>query len=201
MARREIIAVLSENRTSHAYTVCGQTGEFWNIINVTTCSNHYSLKGHSQHTVGRTTMESGKIAQYERSRPVYTVPRLRRLDASLSQRTPGFDPVPVHVKFVVDNVALGQVFLRVVPFSFASIFPLMLQTRLHFNLTLVRRTSGQAWGLSKIWRFGYQCSIKLRRYAFKGDILQKAKKSHCRPVYNSQLWKLFPMKFVATFKS
>lgn len=78
------------------------------------------------------------------------MPRLRPFDDSLSQRTSGFDPVPVHVKFVADNAALGQVFLRVVPFSLASIIPLMLQTRLHFNLTLIRRTSGQAWGLSDI---------------------------------------------------
>ena len=45
---------------------------------------------------------------------------------------------------------MGQVFLRVVPFSPSSVIPLMLQTRLHFNLTLIRRTSGQVWGLSDI---------------------------------------------------
>jgi hypothetical protein len=35
---------------------------------------------------------------------------LRRLVAGLSPRRPGFDPGPVHVGFVVDKVALGQVF-------------------------------------------------------------------------------------------
>jgi hypothetical protein len=44
------------------------------------------------------------------------VPRLRRLVAGLSPRRPGFDPGSVHVRFVVDKVALGQGFLRVVGF-------------------------------------------------------------------------------------
>jgi hypothetical protein len=38
------------------------------------------------------------------------VPWLRRLVAGLSPRRPGFDPGSVHVGFVVDKVALGQVF-------------------------------------------------------------------------------------------
>jgi hypothetical protein len=38
------------------------------------------------------------------------VPWLRRLVAGLSPRMPGFDPGSVHVEFVVDKVALGQVF-------------------------------------------------------------------------------------------
>jgi hypothetical protein len=37
------------------------------------------------------------------------VPWLRRLVAGLSPRRPGFDPGSVHVRFVVDKVALGQV--------------------------------------------------------------------------------------------
>jgi hypothetical protein len=38
------------------------------------------------------------------------VPWLRRLAAGLPPRRPGFDPGSVHVGFVVDKVALGQVF-------------------------------------------------------------------------------------------
>jgi hypothetical protein len=34
-----------------------------------------------------------------------------------SPRNPGFDPRSVHVRFVVDKVALGQVFPRVLRFS------------------------------------------------------------------------------------
>jgi hypothetical protein len=45
------------------------------------------------------------------------VPWLRRLVACLPPRRPGFDPGSVHVGFVVDKVALGQVFLRVLRFS------------------------------------------------------------------------------------
>jgi hypothetical protein len=45
------------------------------------------------------------------------VPLLRRLVAGLSQRRPGFDPRAVDVGFVVDKVALGQVFLKELRFS------------------------------------------------------------------------------------
>jgi hypothetical protein len=45
------------------------------------------------------------------------VPWLRRLAAGLPPRRPGFDLGSVHVGFVVDKVALGQVFLRVLRFS------------------------------------------------------------------------------------
>ena len=34
----------------------------------------------------------------------------RRLVAGISPRRPGFDPGPVHVGFMLDKVALGQVF-------------------------------------------------------------------------------------------
>jgi hypothetical protein len=44
------------------------------------------------------------------------VPWLRRLVAGFSPWRPGFDPWSVHVGFVVDKVALGQVFLRVAGF-------------------------------------------------------------------------------------
>jgi hypothetical protein len=45
------------------------------------------------------------------------VPWLRQLVAGFSSRSPGFAPGPVHMGFVVDKVALGQVFLRVLRFS------------------------------------------------------------------------------------
>jgi hypothetical protein len=41
---------------------------------------------------------------------------LRRFVAGLLPRRPGFDPGTVHVGFVVDSVALGQGFLRVLRF-------------------------------------------------------------------------------------
>jgi hypothetical protein len=49
---------------------------------------------------------------------IRAVPWLRRLVAGLPLRRPGF----VHVGFVVDKVALGQVFLRVVGFPLSISF-------------------------------------------------------------------------------
>jgi hypothetical protein len=54
---------------------------------------------------------------------VRAVPWLRRLVAGLSPRIPVFAPGSVNVGFVVVNVALGQVFLRVRSLSPVSIFP------------------------------------------------------------------------------
>jgi hypothetical protein len=50
------------------------------------------------------------------------VPWLRRLVAGISSRRPGFDPGSFDVRFVVDKVALGQVFLRVVGFPLSISF-------------------------------------------------------------------------------
>ena len=43
-----------------------------------------------------------------------------------SARKPGFDPRSVHVRFVVDKVALGQVFPRVLRFSPVRFIPSLL---------------------------------------------------------------------------
>jgi hypothetical protein len=51
------------------------------------------------------------------------VPWRRRLVNGLSPRRPRLAPGSVHVRFVVDKVALGQVFLRVLRFSPANIIP------------------------------------------------------------------------------
>lgn len=42
--------------------------------------------------------------------------------AGFSQRRPGFNPSPVSVGFVVDKVALGQSFLRMLRFSLSVSF-------------------------------------------------------------------------------
>jgi hypothetical protein len=54
------------------------------------------------------------------------VPWLRLLVAGLSPRRPGFNPGSVHVGFVVDKVAQGQVFPRVLRFSLVNFSPPML---------------------------------------------------------------------------
>jgi hypothetical protein len=55
--------------------------------------------------------------------PWLAVPWLRSLVVGLSPRRPGFTPGSIHVGFVVDKVALGQVFLRVLRFSPVNIIP------------------------------------------------------------------------------
>jgi hypothetical protein len=54
------------------------------------------------------------------------VPWFRRLAASLPPHSPGFDPGSVHVGFLVDKVALGQVFCQVLWFSPVSFIPPVL---------------------------------------------------------------------------
>jgi hypothetical protein len=54
------------------------------------------------------------------------VPWLRQLVAGLSPRRPGFDPGSFNVGFVVDRLALGQVFPRVLRFSPVSFIPPVL---------------------------------------------------------------------------
>jgi hypothetical protein len=54
------------------------------------------------------------------------VPWLRRLAAGLPPPTPGFDPGSVHVGFMVDKVALEQVFPRVLRFPPVSFIPSVL---------------------------------------------------------------------------
>ena len=54
-----------------------------------------------------------------------------RLTAGLSPRGLGIDPGLVHVRFVVDREALGQVFLRVLLFAHVLIIRPVLHTRLH----------------------------------------------------------------------
>jgi len=53
------------------------------------------------------------------------MPWLRWLVARLVSWRPGFNPRPVHVEFVIDRVALGQVFLSA-SFSDVCIIPSMV---------------------------------------------------------------------------
>jgi hypothetical protein len=54
------------------------------------------------------------------------MPWLRGLVAGLPPRRPGFDPGLVRVGFVVDKVALGQVFPLVLRFSPVNLIPPVL---------------------------------------------------------------------------
>jgi hypothetical protein len=57
-----------------------------------------------------------------------------QLVAGLSPWRPGLAPGSVRVGFVVDKVALGQVFLRVLQFSPLNIIPPWLSSNLTYNL-------------------------------------------------------------------
>jgi hypothetical protein len=56
------------------------------------------------------------------AKTVGAVPWLKSLVAGLSPRRTGFAPGSIHVGFVVDKVALGQVFLRVLRFPLSISF-------------------------------------------------------------------------------
>jgi hypothetical protein len=58
---------------------------------------------------------------------------LKRLVAGLSSWRPRFAPVSVHVKIVVDTVALGQISFRLLRFSPVNIIPPSLSI-IEYNL-------------------------------------------------------------------
>jgi hypothetical protein len=64
---------------------------------------------------------------------------------SLSPRRDGFDPRAVHVRYVVEKVALGQVFFRVLRLSPVNIIPAMLHTHVYLD-TAVTRKNGRSLG-------------------------------------------------------
>jgi hypothetical protein len=64
----------------------------------------------------------------------------------LSQRGTEIDPRSVHVRCVVNKVAIGHVVLPVLLFSPASTIPPMLHTHLHLHVALTRRTNERILG-------------------------------------------------------
>jgi len=69
-----------------------------------------------------------------------------RLVAGFSRRRPGFDLGPVHVRFVVAKLALGQGFLRVLRCYPVSIIPPILRTHFHLQAALTRKTNRRSLG-------------------------------------------------------
>jgi hypothetical protein len=61
------------------------------------------------------------------------VPWLRQLVDSMSLQRPGLHPRLVIVGFVVDRVAVGQVFLLVLWFSHVGIIPAIFHIHLYFT--------------------------------------------------------------------
>jgi hypothetical protein len=82
--------------------------------------------------------------------------KLRGIVDGLSSLSSGFDTRSVHVGFVVNKVAQGQVFLRVLGFSPVGIMP---QSSLFITLKiLIRRMSGRIPGTSEQNSAPLQCS-------------------------------------------
>jgi len=83
----------------------------------------------------------------------------RRFVAGLSMRRFGFGPRSVHVRFVVDMVVLGQVFLRVLRYSpVSTILPMF---HIHLHVTLTEKTNGRSLGTSqkKQYSFGNRTGL------------------------------------------
>jgi hypothetical protein len=72
------------------------------------------------------------------------VPWLRRLVTGLSPRSPRFELTSVRWKFEVGELALAQVFGRVLRFSHVNMIPTMLHNHLHVHVAFTRSTNGRS---------------------------------------------------------
>jgi hypothetical protein len=121
----------------------------------------------------RSQYETKQSDVYIAFRFQWDVPWLRRLVAGLSSPRPGFYSRPDLARFLVNKVALGEVFLRVLRISPVSITPPMLLSHLHLNTYEKdkRTTPGKLQG----------CSLKDRE-ALGGKI-----RPHCFTVFMCEL--------------
>ena len=79
----------------------------------------------------------------------------------------------VHVRFVVDNVAKWQVFLRGFRFSLVNIIPPVLHTRLHLSVTVTRVQTGDAWEPSEKERsFGNREALLWKVLSLRPKVLK-----------------------------
>jgi hypothetical protein len=81
---------------------------------------HYNSCQPYEHKLAGINFLENRVITYPKSESNQmkeAVPWLRLLVAGLSPQRPGFAPRSIHVGFVVDRVALGQVFLQVLRFS------------------------------------------------------------------------------------
>ena len=69
-----------------------------------------------------------------------------QMSSGLSPRRLGCDFRPVHVTFVADKVALGQVFLRDLLFCPVSVILKVLHARMRLHVAVTRRTDGRGLG-------------------------------------------------------
>ena len=72
----------------------------------------------------------------------YAYFNIRLAIASCKSRGPGFRPGPVHVRFAVDSVALGQGFSEYFNFMLSLSFHQSCIHYMHFNNVLIKRIRG-----------------------------------------------------------
>jgi hypothetical protein len=110
------------------------------LVNTCRRFEHYAPSATVYQTTRRNIPEDLNGNEYRQD----TVLWLRRLVAVLSRRRPEQNPNPVLVGFMVDKVAMGQVLLRVLWFSPASIVSSVLCTRsfLHHRLYINSAING-----------------------------------------------------------
>jgi len=76
-------------------------------------------------------------------------PQIRSSVADLSVRMPSFDSRALCVKFVVDIVARGLIFIRVLQLCFVCIIAPMIHSLYHLNVPLTRRRDMRTRGIFK----------------------------------------------------
>ena len=69
-------------------------------------------------------------------------------DIGLSQHSPLFNPMSVHVTFLVPEVAFGQIFIPALQFCPISVIPPLLRTHFRLHVALTRRTN-----VRSLWTF------------------------------------------------
>jgi hypothetical protein len=116
--------------------------------------HHKSLHTHL-HLHGALTRRTNRRSLRNFQKPMFfrksgpldrKVQSLRWLVAGLSPRMPGLDLSSVHVRFVVDKLALVQFFSEYFGLSPVSIIPAMFHTHLHLLAALTRKTNGWSLG-------------------------------------------------------
>jgi len=65
-----------------------------------------------------------------------------------------FGPWPVHVRFVVGKLALGQVIPSLLRYSPVGVFPPLLHTLLHIAVALTGMTEGRSKALLEVGGLG-----------------------------------------------
>jgi hypothetical protein len=89
--------------------------------------------------------------------------QLRRVVAGFSLRSPGFDRSSVHLCFVVNKLAMGQVLVRVIFFSPVSYIPSMLHTYLHLRVDL-------SWGMNGRYLGAFPTAELFLNITFHGKV-------------------------------